>query len=219
MTCIHGYLLCFLFHRRWFIQSSDCRYLSSVLGFQPPREGEEEGQGEGGGRGCSRDIRWDKSYYRGQVAWPVRGNLRRCQNGWPAYEHGNHIRLKPHCLMDAICLNPIIRPQFITAYPFLLSILFALTTLLPCYYLLSRPSRPTCNRKCRLEEGGRGIFYIHAHPCNDREIFSHVKILILPFILRKLNKRNIFIKNRTWRNLNARVILVDLCDGWEIFSL
>lgn len=32
-----------------------------------------------------------------------------------AYEHGNHIRLKPHCLMDAICLNPIIRPQFITA--------------------------------------------------------------------------------------------------------
>lgn len=116
MTCIHGYLLCFLFHRRWFIQSSDCRYLSSVLGFQPPREGEEEGQGEGGGRGCSRDIRWDKSYYRGQIAWPVRGNLRRCQNGWPAYEHGNHIRLKPHCLMDAICLNPIIRPQFITAY-------------------------------------------------------------------------------------------------------
>lgn len=177
MTCIHGYLLCFLFHRRWFIQSSDCRYLSSVLGFQPPREGRRRGKGEEEG-GCSRDIRWDKSYYRGQVAWPVRGNLRRCQNGWPAYEHGNHIRLKPHCLMDAICLNPIIRPQFITAYPFLLSILFALTTFLPCYYLLSRPSRPTCNRKCRLEEGGRGIFYIHAHPCNDREIFSHAEILI-----------------------------------------
>lgn len=171
MTCIHGYLLCFLFHRRWFIQSSDCRYLSSVLGFQPPREGEEEGQGEGGGRGCSRDIRWDKSYYRGQVAWPVRGNLRRCQNGWPAYEHGNHIRLKPHCLMDAICLNPIIRPQFITAYPFLLSILFALTTLLPYYYLLSRPSR----LQPEMSIGGRGegdILHSRSSLQRSRNIFA-----------------------------------------------
>lgn len=66
------------------------------------------------GGGGSRDIRWDKSYYRGQVAASTWQSAR-MPKLVAAYEHGNHIRLKPHCLMDAICLNPIIRPQFITA--------------------------------------------------------------------------------------------------------
>lgn len=151
-------------------------------------KGEEEG-------GCSRDIRWDKSYYRGQVAWPVRGNLRRCQNGWPAYEHGNHIRLKPHCLMDAICLNPIIRPQFITAYPFLLSILFALTTLLSCYYIVVPPFPPYLQPEMSI--GGRGEGDIlHSRSSLQRS-------------------RNIFARG----NFNILVTLLDPRDGWEIFSL
>lgn len=82
----------------------------------------------------ARDTRWDKSYYRGQVAASTWQSVPMPKRS-AAYEHGNHIRLKPHCLMDAICLNPII-PRNSSRLPFSLAdaILFAVTTK-TCYLL------------------------------------------------------------------------------------
>lgn len=144
------------------------------------------------GGGGSRDIRWDKSYYRGQVAastWQSAPMPKLVA----AYEHGNHIRLKPHCLMDAICLNPIIRPQFITAT------LFSYRCDTVCFNNSSSISCPllrVCNRKWSSGEGGN-ILQSHVHPsnpCNDREIFSQNIIINI--------ERGMFsfIINRTRRN-------------------
>lgn len=80
--------------------------------------------------------------------------------------------------MDAICLNPIIRPQFITAT------LFSYRCDTVCFnnsssMLLLSASTATGNVEW---VGGILRHFTSLHPCNDREIFSYAEILILSFI-------------------------------------